>query len=197
MRGPEGAGYSRAVFGRRLAITARDSLVATGFPASFEIEIRNTAGNVSRVYRIRGRERRVSSADIERFRDYVMNPFRGNERERRQLEEHLDQSRDKLLPAFAELRFDGDGNLWVRDYDHIDAVEFYDYSALSRGVARPTIDHARRWAVLDPAGRYLGDVDIPPAFTVHEIGDRWILGVHRDSLDIQYVRLYPLIKPGV
>jgi hypothetical protein len=195
IRGVEGVGYSRAVFGRRLALTARDSMIAVGFPASFEIEIRSSVGAVLRVIRVLGRERRVGSADVEQFRGYVVNPYRGNEQELRQLEEHLDQARDKLVPAFAEFRFDRAGNLWVRQYDHLDAVEFYDYSALNRRFARPTIETPRRWAVLDPDGRYLGDVDIPPGFTVHEIGDTWILGVWRAALDIPYVRLYTLIKP--
>jgi acyl-CoA reductase-like NAD-dependent aldehyde dehydrogenase len=112
------------------------------------------------------------------------------------LEEQLELARARTRPAFAELLSDAAGNLWARRYDHLDAVSFYDYSALSRSVEPPTLQGPRRWHVLDPEGRYLGDVDMPRDFIVHEIGHDQVIGVWRDALELPYVRVYRLIKPG-
>jgi hypothetical protein len=49
--------------------------------------------------------------------------------------------------------------------------------------------------VFDPAGVYLGDVEMPERFRVFQIGADFVLGQWRDEDDVEHVRLYPLIKP--
>jgi long-subunit acyl-CoA synthetase (AMP-forming) len=56
-------------------------------------------------------------------------------------------------------------------------------------------DGPHRWLVFDTAGSWLGTVDTPARFTLNEIGADYILGVVRDSLDVQYVQMYRLEKP--
>jgi hypothetical protein len=68
------------------------------------------------------------------------------------------------------------GNLWLQEYA-FDPAE------------------ATRWSVFDVEGRWLGIVDMPAGFTVNEIGADYVLGIARDSLDVQYVRMYRLEKP--
>jgi len=196
MLGPEGAGYSVAPFSPTLSATSSGRLLATGLGDRFEIEIRDSSGAVVRLLRVPGLERPVGSSEVDAFLQYVLNPWRGNADERQQLEQKVNAAIDQLLPAFAELRFDADGNLWARAFDNLDAVAFYDYSRFGPGIERPTLVHLRRWMVVDPDGRYLGVVETPPNFTVYEIGSDHILGVWRDELDIQYVREYPLVKPN-
>jgi hypothetical protein len=191
----EGFGYSRAVFGRVLSIAGRGTTLATGFGDGFHVEVRDTAGAVTRIVRIADLDRTAGAAEIDRFRSFVFNPWRGNSAERTHLESRLEAARDRPLPAFAELRLDAGGNIWARLYDHLDAVAFYDYSSLIRQFQRPSFDDARRWIVIRADGRYLGEVSTPPRFTVHEIGEDWIIGVWRDELDIPFVRRYALIKP--
>ena len=48
------------------------------------------------------------------------------------------------------------------------------------------------WTVFDPEGRMLGTVRVPAALRVLEIGDDWLLGVHRDEYDVQQLRLHTL-----
>jgi hypothetical protein len=54
-----------------------------------------------------------------------------------------------------------------------------------------------RGSVIDTAGIWLGIVETPPQFTVYEIGADYLLGTWRDSMDVQYVRMYRLEKPEV
>ena len=69
------------------------------------------------------------------------------------------------------------GNLWVKEY------------------SRPT-DERPRWSVFDREGRWLGTVETPDGFRVQQIGPDWILGVEKDELEVEHVRMYPLVKPA-
>jgi hypothetical protein len=77
------------------------------------------------------------------------------------------------FPAFADLMADPDGNLWVLAYN------------------RPG-DERRSWTVFAPEGRALGTVETPPGLRIMEIGADYVLGVWRDDLDVEHVRMYRL-----
>lgn len=95
------------------------------------------------------------------------------------LERGLDQQTfPPTIPAHGNaLRVDPGGNLWLLEYRQDDG-------------------EPKRWSVFDPDGTWLGVVETPPRFAVNEIGRDYVLGVARDELDVQYVELYPLEKPG-
>ena len=62
------------------------------------------------------------------------------------------------------------------------------------------------WAVFDGEGFLLGRVETPtglcepqcgePFGGIMEIGSDYVLATLRDELDVEYVRVYYLIKPG-
>jgi hypothetical protein len=87
-------------------------------------------------------------------------------------------------PPIAEIRVDGNNNVWVRhtwprwapDSDMHDHQE-------------------RKWTVFASRGAMLGDVVTPPRFRLTDIGDDYVLGVWRDEVDVERVREYRLIKP--
>jgi hypothetical protein len=45
-------------------------------------------------------------------------------------------------------------------------------------------------------GRMRGALELPADFTVSEIGADYVLGIWRDELDVQHVRLYRIVKSG-
>ncbi|UCG87517.1 MAG: hypothetical protein JSW71_02940 [Gemmatimonadota bacterium] len=79
----------------------------------------------------------------------------------------------EMMPAYAELEVDDVGNLWVRNYD-------------------PDSDLSQTWTVFDPDGQMLGAVRMPADLRVTHIGVDFVLGVWRDDLDVEHVRLYEL-----
>ncbi len=83
--------------------------------------------------------------------------------------------RRETFPAFNEARTDAEGNLWVEQY------------------ARPG-DEPPRWDVFDREGRWLGTVATPAGLKVHQVGPDWILGVEKDEMEVEHVRMYPLVK---
>ena len=78
-------------------------------------------------------------------------------------------------PAYLHLLPDRTGNLWVSEF-----------------ARHPTAPG--KWTVFDADGRWRGSVTMPPDFRPYEIGADWILGVERDEMDVQRVKLYPLVK---
>ncbi|MEX0894016.1 MAG: 6-bladed beta-propeller [Gemmatimonadota bacterium] len=90
------------------------------------------------------------------------------------------------LPRFSRLVSDRAGNVWLRHFE------------VSHGATtthhRPTYDGPSTWSVVDPDGRWLGEVTTPADFTVFEIGQDHVLGMYRDEFDVEYVRVYALEK---
>jgi hypothetical protein len=78
-------------------------------------------------------------------------------------------------PGYGAILTDEAGNLWVAEW-----------------AASPHTP--KRWDVLDPAGHWLGAVEVPGRFFPYGIGADWILGVETDDLEVEYVVLYPLNK---
>jgi len=50
--------------------------------------------------------------------------------------------------------------------------------------------------VFDPAGRWLGGMEVPPEGRVAEIGNDYVLGIWKDDQGAGTVRMYGLRKPG-
>jgi hypothetical protein len=80
------------------------------------------------------------------------------------------------LPAIRALRSDSEGNVWVQ-VGH-----------------RPTATESV-WSVFDSTGRWLGDVAMPAAQQILEIGADYLIVRDRDDLDVERVRVLQLRKP--
>ncbi len=77
-------------------------------------------------------------------------------------------------------------------YDHVLATE--DGGAWARQYSYPP-DSAPRWDVFDARGIHQGTVTLRPRFHPFQIGSDFILGLGRDSLDLEYVHLFDLVRP--
>jgi len=75
--------------------------------------------------------------------------------------------------AATGLVVDGAGRIWAERY-------------------RLPWEHVTEWDVLGPDGRWLGSVALPANTTVLQIGTDYLLGLHRDELDVESVVLYRL-----
>lgn len=75
------------------------------------------------------------------------------------------------------LQLDDEGNLWVAEY------------------YMPGEDRNAR-SVFDPSGTWLGMLELPLNFSPLHIGSDFVLGIWRDKLDVEHVRLYALRKHG-
>ena len=81
-----------------------------------------------------------------------------------------------IRPHYSRITLDRSGNLWV------------ELGPVYRGTSL-SIDHL----VFDPVGALLGVVALPP-IQVLEIGEDYVMGVHHDELDVEYLHVYQLRK---
>lgn len=137
----------------------------------YEIRAYRPDGSLARIVR---RDHEVRAPTRGDLRDVVarQNPDRPEA-----LDEVGDMPLVEAFPAFASVRVDRLGYLWVREY-------------------RLPGERHRLWTVFDPEGRVLGLVEMPGSFTVEEIGEEYILGTRDDELDIEYVESWSLDRSG-
>lgn len=81
----------------------------------------------------------------------------------------------EVLPFFSRMLADADGRLWLQNY-------------------RAPGEETTAWTVHDVDGRLLGEVRLPERFTPRQLGPDFVLGVSRDEMDVERVRLYRLEK---
>lgn len=83
----------------------------------------------------------------------------------------------EFLPAHEEILVDPIGNVWMSGYE--------------------VLDEDPKWQVFDSFGRWLGEVTVPAGGRITEVGADYLVGVWRDDLDVETVRVYGLHKPGM
>jgi hypothetical protein len=162
-----------APFGLRAYMLAAGDLLYYGSSDAYEIELRTSDGTLQRLIRRPVPNAPVTAEEVEEFhRSY-------EDREERMApiwrELYSKMTLPETKPAYGRLLVDADSNIWVAEYSE-------------------ERDDEGTWSVFDPEGRFLGTVETPTGGRVQQIGGDFVLGVWRDELDVEYVRLYELIK---
>lgn len=79
----------------------------------------------------------------------------------------------ETLPAFVSMVLDANDHLWFTSYDD-------------------GADDRNEALVYAPGGRWLGSVAIPSRLEVTDVGDDYVLGIHRGVDEVESIRLYTL-----
>jgi len=161
-------------FARGSYWSAAGDRIYAGASDAYEIGVYVPGAGLTRLVRRSGANRPVTAEAIDRFRRQTLDRA-SDENARRRMEQRLAQvTYPETLPAYSDLAADAEGNLWVRDYS-IDEAE-------------------NRWDVFDPDGRWLGTVELPPGLKPFEIGGDYVLGLWKDELGVERVRLHAIEK---
>jgi len=177
-RGDEyvGRGAISVPFGGQDVISVGARRVALSDGRAFDIAVASLDGQTWRIRRGVQRQE-VAGEDVARFVDDYVSRY-PPERQREVREHYGAVSAPSLMPTHSAIILDRLDNLWVEHY------------------RRPWDDVSPRvWSVFDREGRWLGELEVPDAVQILEIGDNYILGLERDELDVEYVTLYDLRKP--
>jgi hypothetical protein len=195
MRAHTGASPAAMIFGPTGWIVPHGQRFYVGFPMTYQIAVHRADGSLERLIRRAWRPTPVTDGDLQRYRDAwralrtMPDGRQLSSAELREWMQRLEQAPvASTLPAHSIFLVDHVGNLWVRHYEVAGAT--YGIGLLPDG------DEPAHASVFDPQGRWLGDVAIPPAFYVHDIGEDYFLGTMNDADGVQYVRMYALRKPG-
>ena len=167
---------SAPLFARAGAAAVHGASVVVGDQERFELRVYDERGTVERLIRLPDVDIAVTQADVERLIDEEVARRPAAERPglRRELEA---MDVPPTRPAFGDLLVDDAGNLWAAEY--------------ARWPRFP-----RHWTVLDPTGRWLGTVAMPDGFRPLHAGTDRVLGVWRDTMDVERVRVYALTRPS-
>jgi len=138
--------------------------------SAVEIQERSIEGHLLKIFRLEREPRPMPSELVSEWEEQIrkLPPDAAIMRRAIPLPE--------FLPAHEAILVDRLGNVWMAGY----AVQ----------------DEDPRWSVFDPSGRWLGDVVVPAGGRVTEIGEDYLIGVWRDDLGVEAVRVYGLDKPG-
>ena len=167
----------RHPFGRTTLTTVWGDLAVIGRNETYEMRAYRSDGSLARIVRRDHEARSPTKAEQDAaFRDQ----FQVLSEEDFEVRMRVGRNAPVLesFPAYASLRGDALGFLWVAEFKLPDAG--YDGTL---------------WTVFDQEGRSLGFVETPAGFGVFEIGSDYILGRAMDELGIEYVQVWSLTRP--
>ena len=166
-------------FGRSSSYSLAGERIFAADNDTYEIRVYSPEGKLERLIRRSAEARPVTQADIDKVKrkriDEIDSPGFRKEMEGMMAEMPIPAT----MPAFAEFRTDDAGDLWVQEYPGAD------------------VDAPSTWTVFDPEGRMLGGLSMPERFRPMQIGSDFVLGVWKDDLDVEHVRMYALQKGSV
>jgi hypothetical protein len=167
------------VFGPTGVVAAGDSTIWYSSADEWEVREYARGGRLLRVFRIDQPPPPVMDADLNAFRVAAV---RQMVRDRGITDAEAEAVVDSYVfgeafPTFSRLLVDALGNVWAEVYRWFD------------------MGGDRQWVVFRADGRYLGEVAMPYALTLHEIGADYLLGHMADGRGNEAVYIYGLAKP--
>ena len=181
------------IFAPSATIVARGDRFYRAFSNKYEIAVHRRDGVIEKLIRqtAAGVGAPVTSEDMQAYID-AMRGARKNpdgsditEQQRAAMEAQLQNvTFARNYPLFGRFHVDVDHNVWVLHYNQRPENLRLPFAL------RP----GPRYSVFDSTGKWLGEVDGPPALLVHEIGRNHIIGVSYDTLGVERIRVYDIIK---
>jgi len=178
-------GSRYGAFGRMLAVTASADRIFAGETGGDTITVFSSDGEYIATWRHPLPAVPLSAA----ARSYVPEPRRLDDGT---VIDPGPYTMPETYPRFGRLLADLSGKLWVMAYPMLDSpisswrLKSASYYTVEEGGAR--------WTVLDRRGRVVAQVRTPPRLYPLEIGEDYVLGLARDELDVETVRLHRLMK---
>ncbi|MFC1575795.1 hypothetical protein ACFL5A_04030 [Gemmatimonadota bacterium] len=175
--GGSGFGLMPPPFGRKSVFAVRGNSFVAGAQNREEIGSYSSAGALQTLLRWPGEDRLVTQSLIDRRRENELGGIEDPDTRRRIEGLMADEVYPDSLPAHGRILFDGAGNLWVESY-----------RMRGSGVVP--------WRVFDSQLRWLGSVEVPQGLMVYEVGEDYLLGMSWDEMEVEYIKLFGLLKAG-
>lgn len=163
-------------FGRNTYATAGAGYIYIGSSDGYEIRQYDRTGRLLRLVRRDVEPAELQREHVERFVEERLSGIEDANRRRDQRRKFRGLPYPKTLPVFEAVVAGEDGSVWVKSF-----------SRLAEG------QHST-WSVFDSTGTFLGDVELPARLTPRDIGSDYILGAEKGDLDIEYIRVYRVVK---
>jgi len=137
---------------------------------TYELRLFDNTGRLRRIIRRAADPVRVTDADVKAFID---RESRRNPGSRAGLERVAREAPiPKTMPAYGQI-LSGAGNIWVEE-------------------SRPASESDVMWTVFSVDGQAIATVLTPEDLEILDIGHHHVIGLWRDDLDVEHVRMYTL-----
>jgi hypothetical protein len=181
--GGKGRVVPSVLFGRGAAVAATSDGFVVAMTDFYEINRYSSKGRLQSVVRRATPSRSVTSADIDAAREAQAGLFRSPEQKALLKESYLHMNVPATMPAigsalpgrFPWIVVNEAGGVWVLNY-------------------QAPSDTSPVWSIFDREGRLHGTIALPRGFFLHEVGRDYLLGVQTDSLDVEHIAMYGLLR---
>jgi hypothetical protein len=163
------------IFGHVTVSALVNDRLVLGSNDSYELQVAGPDGTLERLIRRRVQPRPVTEQLLEAARREEVASAATEEQARRREEALRSAPHSSTVPFYESLMGDDEGNLWVQEF------------------TVPGEDPPG-WAIYGPEGKLLGSVHLPDDFRPTHFGGDFVLGVWRDKLEVERVRMYALEK---
>jgi hypothetical protein len=141
----------------------------------YRIDVHNASGALVRLISKDWDAIPVTSEDVAQHIDNVVEQVGRPDQEAAIRARLGDLPPAEAFPPHGRLAADALDHLWVEDYQ------------------RPGFENTA-WTIFDEDGVLTGRVALPERFNPMEIGADYVLGVGWDEMNVEYVKMYPLIR---
>jgi len=177
LEGQRGLTDARPLFGKNSYLAVLGDQFYIGDADAMQVQVYGPDGRLERIMRVPGYDLTTTpeQVDAEIAARLELNDSPAN----RTLIDMLPVP--PVRPAYADLQVDPDGDVWLAEH----RGWFNDFLGTE----------PRVWEVFNPAGGWLGTVELPARFQVFEIGRDYVLGLLRDATDVERPQILRLTRP--
>lgn len=163
-------------FGKSPQIAVKGDVLYFGSQDRYEVMTFGSDGSLRTIVRLVRPPVPVTAADLESLIEEELDGLNGNDAR------FLRQAFAKMpvmefRPAHGAISADREGFLFVEEFR-------------APGIESVPVN------VFDPDGRLVGRFEIPADIEILEIGPDYLLALHEDAMDVEFVHLYELTRPG-
>ena len=174
-RHPGGGSSGPRPLGKRTLVAVGDSLIYVGTGDDYEVALYSLDGQRVGTLRDSVETLPITDALVESYVDHIVGDTEDAAERRKARSDYEALQYPDRTPAYVDMLTVRDGHLWIEAF---------------RLPGEPQV-----WRVYTAEGKRVATVEMPPRFRLMEAGDDYVLGVARDDTDVEYVRIYGLVKP--
>jgi hypothetical protein len=170
----------RLPYGRVASWAVHPEGVVLGLADPPSFQFLNRAGEVTRLVEWSTASDALTDQEWAHFEESVAELRRDHPDESRFQPSPDDLPRPERKPFYSEILVDDVGRVWVQSYG-------------SYGVGGP--EPSTTWSVFTAKGEWLAEVEMPHGLEVLSIGPSSVIGVSRDSFDVERVQVHDFELP--
>lgn len=168
---------SSVPFGKDPQTTVAGDYFYFGSHDAYQIDVFRSDGQLERIIRVAHEPVPVTEADFSAYVEEAVGSMSDEEQARARRRDLEAMPRVETRPPHGALYADTEGYLFVEDY------------------VMPG-DQRKGVTVFDPEGRMAGGFELPADLQVLDVGSDYLLARYEDDLEVEYVCMYRLTRPG-